>query len=167
MKKILAILAVFASLFSLASCKMQNNKTTAELVSEAEAEQSMLIESSIQAETLREEKLVKNVDDIGKSEKKKQLVLKRDDDHYQVYVMNKKNICTKVLDYYFFETAESYNMKALDKKIGSKKLVEKDDEARMLVYEKDYDIEERNTYDQLYEYFSDPGYAEVGIVIVE
>lgn len=167
MKKILAILAVFASLFSFASCKMQNNKTTAELVSEAEAEQSMLIESSIQAETLREEKLVKNIDDIGKSEKKKQLVLKRDDDHYQVFVMNKKNICTKVIDYYFYESAETYNMKALAKDTGRQKLIDKDDEARMLAYESDYNIEERNTYDQIYEFFSDPGYAEVGIVIVE
>lgn len=167
MKKILAILAAFAAVLSLASCKVQNNKTTAELVSEAELEQSQLVESSIQAETQREEKIVENVGDIGKSEKKKQLVLKRGDDHYQVFVMNKKNICTKVRDYYFFDSIEGYNIKASDKEKGRQKLVDKDPESRMLVYESDYEIEERNTYDQIYEFFSDPAYAEVGIIIVE
>lgn len=167
MKKILAIIAVLATVLSLASCKMKNNKTTAELVSEAEIEQSMLVESSIQAETQRVEKIDENVDKIGKSQKKKQLVLKRGDDHYQVFVMNKKNICTKVHDYYFFESIEGYNIKASDKTKGRQKLIDKDPESRMLVYESDYDIEERNTYDQIYEFFSDPRYAEVGIVIVE
>lgn len=167
MKKILAVIAAVAAVLSLASCKVQNNKTTAELVSEAEIEQSMLVESSIQAETQREEKIIENVGDIGKSKKKEQLVLKRGDDHYQVFVMNKKNICTKVLDYYFFESVEAYNIKVNDKSKGRQKLVDKDPESRMLVYESDYDIEERNTYDQIYEFFSDPAYAEVGIVIVE
>lgn len=167
MKKILAIIAVLATVLSLASCKMKNNKTTAELVSEAEVERSMLIESSIQAESQREEKIVENIGEIGKSEKKKQLVLKRDEDHYQVFVMNKKNICTKVRDYYFFESIEAYNIKVSDKEKGRQKLVHKDPESRMLVYESDYDIEERNTYDQIYEFFSDPRYAEVGIIIVE
>ena len=168
MKKILAVISVFAVLLSLASCKVKNNKTTAELVSEADAERSMLVESSIQAETEREEKIVKSIKDIGKSEKKKQLVLKRDEDHYQVYVMNKKNICTKIIDYYFFDNIEAYNIKANDpKKTGSRKRIIDDPEARMIAYERDYEIEERNTYDQIYEFFSDPAYAEVGIVIVE
>ena len=37
----------------------------------------------------------------------------------------------------------------------------------MIAYERDYETEERNTYDQIYEFFSDPAYAEVGIYIVE
>ena len=167
MKKILAILAAMATAFSLVSCKMQNNKTTAELVSEAEAKQSMLIESSIQAETVREEKVVENIDIIGKSEKKKQLVLQRDEDHYQVFVMNKKNICTKRRDYYFFESLESYNIKADDVGTKNSKIVEKDPVARMVVYESDFEPEDRQTYDELYEFFSDPAYAEVGIFIIE
>lgn len=168
MKKILAILSVFATIFTLASCKMQSDKTTAERVSEAEVERSMLIESSIQAETLREEKIIKSIEDIGKSKKGKQLVLKRDEDHYQVFVMNKKNVCTKIVDYYFFDDIEAYNLKSNEpKKTGSRKRIIDDPEARLIAYEKDYDTDERNTYDEIYEFFSDPAYAEVGIIIVE
>ncbi len=168
MKKILAILAAFATLFALASCKMQGNQTTAERVSDAEAEYSMLVESSIQAETEREEKIVKSIKDIGKSQKGKQLVLQRDEDHYQVYVMNKKNICTKIVDYYFFDNIEAYNIKSNDpKKVGSRKKIIDDPEARMIAYEKDFEAGEIDTYNEIYEFFSDPGYAEMGVHIVE
>lgn len=168
MKKILAILAAFATLFSLAACKMQSNKTTAERVSDAEAEYSMLVASSIQAETERAEKIVKSIEDIGKSQKGKQLVLQRGEDHYQVYVMNKKSICTKVIDYYFFDNIEAYNIKSNDpKKSGNAKRIIDDPEARMIAYEKDFQAGEIDTYDEIYEMFSDPGYAERGIYIVE
>ncbi|MBQ3006408.1 MAG: hypothetical protein IJD78_02500 [Clostridia bacterium] len=168
MKKILAVLAAFATLFSLASCKMKNNQTTAERVSEVEAEYSMQIASSIQAETEREEKIIKSIEDIGKSEKKKQLVLKRAEDHYQVYVMNKKNICKKIVDYYFFDDIDAYYIKSNGSKSDKnrKKIID-DPEARMIAFERDFNAEKETTYDEIYEIFSDPRYADLGISIVE
>ncbi|MBQ2842263.1 MAG: hypothetical protein IJE72_04435 [Clostridia bacterium] len=158
MKKILAVLAAFATLFSLASCKVENNKTTAEKVSEAEMEQSMLVESSIMAETVREEKMVRSIEDIGKTQKGKQVVIKinaADYEHYRVYPVNKKGVCKKEIDYYFFDSIDAYNIKSKKPKVETRqKLIDADPEARMVVFESKYEEDALITFDQLYERFS-------------
>lgn len=171
MKKILAVIAAFATVISLASCKMESNKTTAERVSEAEAERSQAIEASIQAETKRFEKIDENIDYIGKTEKNKQIVIERvgiDCQHYQVYVFNRKGICNKLIDYYFYDSIEAFNIRNEDSKEKTRqKKIKSDPEARMVAFESDYDVEERNTYEQLYDHFVDATFEEDAVRMVK
>ena len=111
MKKMIAILTALAATLSLASCSVKNDKTTADYLAEQEIEESQLIESLTQAEIERSEKMIKNIEDIGKTEKNKQIVVKVPyayGDQYHIFVMNRKGICEKVRDYYFYETVEMF-----------------------------------------------------------
>ena len=171
MKKILAILAAFATALSLASCSVKTDKTTAELVSEQEAEYQQLIESLTQAELEVSENVIKNVKDIGKTVKNKQLVLKVDyanGERYQIYIFNRKGICEKVREYYFYNTAEIFEINnEKQKEKTRKKKIDSDKSARMIAFESDYDIEERNTFDQLYEYYDNEASVAQGFVIIK
>lgn len=171
MKKIISILAAVAAIISLASCSFSGGKTAAERVSEVEAEMSQKIEQSIQEEIAVSEKLVKNVKDIGKTQKNKQLVVKVDyahGEHYQVFVMTKKGICKKVIDYYFFNTAELFEQNNEKQKESTRqKKIDSDPEARMIAYESDYTIEERNQFDQLYELYSNEESKAQGFTVIE
>lgn len=157
MRKIMALLLTFAALFSLAACSVDSGKTAAELVSEAEAEQSMLIESSIQAEVDRLEEMDESVDGIGKTQKNKQIVVKlpyANGEHYQVYVMNKKGICKEVLDYYYYNTLELFERNNEKQKEDlRKKKFDSDPVTRMVAFKSDYDVGEDVTFDQLYDRF--------------
>lgn len=171
MRKIMALLLTFAALFSLAACSVDSGKTTAELVSEAEAEQSMLVESSIQAEVERSEEMVESIDKIGKTEKNKQLVIKRPYAHgerYQVYVMNKKGICKEVIDYYFYNTSEMFERNnEKQKSETSKKKIDSDPATRMVVFKTDYDVGEDVTFEMLYDRFAQGITDGSDIVIIE
>ncbi len=171
MKKIIAILAALATALSLASCSVENDKTTAELVSEQEAEYSQLIESLTQAEIERSEKIVKNVEDLGKTQKNKQIVVRvpyANGEHYQIFVFNRKGICEKVRDYYFYETAEMFERNNEKQKENiNKKKIDSDKTARMVAFEKDYDIEERNQFDQIYELYSGEEPKARGYEVIE
>ncbi len=171
MKKIISVLAALAAVFSLASCSVNGGQTTAERVSEIEIEMSQMVEESIQAETKRAEKIVKTVKDIGKTKKNEQLVVKVDyanGEHYQVFVMNKKGICQKVNDYYFYDTLELFNINNEKQKEKTRmKKIDSDPETRMIAYESDYTIEERNKFDQLYELYSNEESKAQGFTVIE
>ncbi|MBR5562219.1 MAG: hypothetical protein IKW12_03625 [Clostridia bacterium] len=170
-KKILAILAALTTVFSLASCSVKNDKTTEELVSEQEAEYEQLIESMSQAELEVSENVIKNIKDIGKTVKNKQIVLKTPYAHgerYRIYIFNKKGICEKVRDYCFFNSSELFELNnEKQKEKTQEKKIDSDKDARMVAFESEYDIEERNKFDQIYDYYnSDEGRA-AGYEIIE
>lgn len=171
MKKLIAVLSILATVLSLAACSVESGKTTAELVSEAEAEKSQLVESSIQAEVEYSEQVVKSVDKMGKTEKNKQLVIKRpyaNGEHYQVFVLDRKGICKTVIDYYYYNSVELFeNNNQKQKEKTSRKKIDSDPASRMVAFEREYDVEERNTFDQLYEFFSDESFKEAGYIIIE
>lgn len=171
MKKLIAIISVLAAVLSFASCSVKNDKTAAEIISEQDAEYSRIAESLSQAEIERSEKVVKNIDDLGKTEKNKQLVVKvayPNGEHYQVFIMNRKGICQKVRDYYFYETAEMFEIgNEKQKEDTDRKKIESDKEARMLAFESDYDLEERNTFDQLYELYKNEDSKIQGYEVIE
>lgn len=171
MKKIIAILAVFATALSLASCSVENDKTTAELVSEQDAEYSQLIESLSQAEVERSEKMVKNIEDLGKTQKNKQIVVKvayPNGEHYQVFIFNRKGICQKVRDYYFYETAEMFEIgNERQKETVDKKKIDSDEAARMIAFESKYEIEERNQFDQILELYKNEDSKIQGFEVIE
>ncbi len=171
MKKIIAIISIFAAVISFASCSIKNDKTTAELVSEQDAEYSQLLESITQAEIERSEKMVKNIDDLGKTEKNKQIVVKvasANSEHYQVFIFNRKGICQKVRDYYFYESVELFEVaNEKQKETGRKKKIDSDKTARMIVLESDYDIEERNQFDQILELYKNEESKAQGFEVIE
>lgn len=171
MKKIIAILAAFATALSLASCSVNNNKTTAELVSEQEAEYQQLIESLSQAEIERSEKMVKNIEDLGKTQKNKQIVVKvayPNGEHYQVFLFNRKGICQKVRDYYFYETVEMFEISnERQKETERKKKIDADKAARMIAFESEYEIEERNQFDQILELYKNEDSKIQGFEVIE
>ncbi len=171
MKKIIAILAAFAAALSLASCSVDNDKIAADYIAEQEAEYSQLIESLTQAEIERSEKMVKNIDDLGKTQKNKQIVVRvpyAHGEHYQIFVFNRKGICEKVRDYYFYETVEMFERNNEKQKENlNKKKIDSDKTARMVAFEKDYDIEERNQFDQIYELYSSEEAKAQGYEVIE
>lgn len=171
MKKIIAILAAFATALSLASCSVNNNKTTAELVSEQDAEYSRIIESMTQAEIERSEKMIKNIEDLGKTQKNKQIVVKvasANGEHYQIFVMNRKGICEKVRDYYFYDTAEKFEIANEKQKETSRmKKIDSDKTARMIAFESEYNIEERNQFDQILELYKNEDSKAQGFEVIE
>lgn len=171
MKKILAILAALTTVFSLASCSVKNDKTTAELVSEQEAEYQQIIESMTQAELEVSEKVIKNVKDIGKTVKNKQIVLKvayANGERYQIYLFNRKGICEKVREYYFYNTAEIFEINnEKQKEKTRKKKIDSDKDARMIAFESEYDIEERNKFDQIYDFYDNEESIAQGFEIVK
>ncbi len=171
MKKIIAILAVFATAFTLASCSVKNDKTTAELVSEQEAEYQQLIESMSQAEAEVSENVIKNVEDIGKTQKNKQIVVKvasANSEHYQVFIFNRKGICQKIRDYYFYDTVDKFEIAdEKQKETSRKKKVDSDKDARMIVLESDYEVEERNQFDQILELYKNEDSKAQGFEVIE
>ncbi len=171
MKKIIAILAALATALSLASCSVKNDKTTAELVSEQEAEYSRIIESMSQAEIERSEKMVKNIEDLGKTQKNKQIVVKvayPNGEHYQVFTFNRKGICQKIRDYYFYQTAEMFEIgNEKQKETTRRKKIDTDKTARMIAFESDYDVEERNKFDQIYELYKNEDSKAQGYEVIE
>ena len=171
MKKIIAILTAFAAALSLASCSMKNDKTTADYLTEQAIEESQLIESLTQAEIERSEKMVKNIEDIGKTEKNKQIVVKvasANGEHYQIFVMNRKGICEKVRDYYFYDTAEKFEIaNEKQKETSRKKKIDSDKTARMIAFESEYNIEERNQFDQILELYKNEDSKAQGFEVIE
>lgn len=171
MKKIIAILAVFATAFSLASCSVKNDKTTAELVSEQEAEYQQLIESMSQAEIEISENVIKNVKDIGKTQRNKQIVLKRPfafGEHYRIYVFNRKGICEKVRDYYFYNRLDLFELNNKKQKENTgKKKIDSDKSARMVAFESVYHEEELNKFDQMYDLINEMVISNDGYEIIE
>ncbi len=171
MKKIIAIIAAFATALSLASCSVDNDKTAADYIAEQEAEYSQLIESLTQAEIERSEKMVKNIEDLGKTEKNKQIVVKvasANSEHYQVFLMNRKGICEKVRDYYFYESLEMFERNnERQKESGRQKKIDSDKTARMIAFESDYEIEERNKFDQIYELYKNDESKAQGFEVIE
>lgn len=171
MKKIFAILTALAAALSFASCSVKNNKTTADYLTEQAIEESRLIESLTQAEIERSEKMIKNIEDLGKTEKNKQIVVKvasANGEHYQIFVMNRKGICEKVRDYYFYDTAEKFEIaNEKQKETSRKKKIDSDKTARMIAFESEYNIEERNQFDQILELYKNEDSKAQGFEVIE
>lgn len=171
MKKIIAIIGAFAAVVSFASCSVKPTKTTAELVSEQEAEYQEIIESLTQAELEVSEKVVENVGEIGKTQKNKRLVIKMpyaNGERYQIFIINRKGVCEKVEEYYFYNTAELFELNnEKQKEKTRKKKIASDKDARMIAYESDHDIEGRNTFDQLYDFYNTDNFKNAGYEIIE
>ncbi len=170
MKKIIAVLAILATVFSLSACK-KLGKMDAEERSQYIAEQeSEMVEASLKAERDFVNGVNETIDDeIGKTQKGKRLVIEVKDPNsvqYFVFVFNRKQILDHQLTYMFLELPTNYYaMKNYDNDTKDKKLIKHDDASRMLVYKLIHDNEV--TYDKLYEMYSKPERIKMGYSIVE
>lgn len=166
-KKILAILAALATVFSLASCSVKNDKTTEELVSEQEAEYEQLIESMTQAEIERSEKINKSVNKFGKTEKGKRIVVELPYAHgkeYRVFEMDKNQECKYTINYYFFDNNEIFE---LNKKSKDKTKYDVDNETKMVAYKSEYESSMYRTYDELYDFYTSDAAIQNNYIVIE
>ncbi len=168
MKKIIAILAVFAALLSLSACKV--NMTAEEKQAKEQAEISKNAAASIKAEEDFSEGYDKEVDKLGKTEKGKRLVVKEPSSYYAKYLVlefGKKEGLKNKLSYRFFPDAESYDIAVEGGDGIRRKLVEKDDKARMVVFEIELSDTDKADFDFYYGLYASEASVEAGYEIVK
>lgn len=163
MKKILALIAVAATLFSLSACKM-NGKMTAEERESSRVEESLKVEREYISgvnETVE--------DEIGITKKGERLVVKTDTPlgyEYFVFEFDKKENIKTRYTYQFFDLVVNYESTLEIKETGYGKQVDHDNAKRMVVY-KDTDYAEGETFDSLYEVYSREQVIDLGYTIIE
>lgn len=169
MKKLIALIAVLAAVVSLSACKTIN-MTPEEKLSKYVAEESERIAASIQAENDYIDGVNQHSEDtIGKTIKGKRLVIKKDNFslgyEYRVYEFDKKGVFSKHYLYKFYDKLETYEGQLEIGGDKSKKIIDKDPKARMIVYEIKEDLS--YTFDDIYNIYSSPEKIERGHVIIE
>ena len=170
MKKIIAIFTVFAALASLSACKVNNKELTPDEVQQSvAAEQSKRVEESLQAERDYLEGIDEQVEEeIGKTKKKERLVVKATSitgTEYIVFECKKDGTVKKKLGYLFYDNIENYKMLLESGGGSSRKIVDNDDKARMIVFS--YDEQIQSDFDGLYKTYSSELSAEKGYTVIE
>lgn len=170
MKKIIAILAVLATLFSLSACKPNRKELTPDEVQQSvAAEQSRRVEESLQAERDYHEGIDEQVDEeIGKTKKGERLVVKATSitgTEYIVFEFKKDKTVKKKLGYLFYDNIENYEMILKNGGGSSRKVIDNDDKARMIVFS--YQKFSESDFDSLYKTYSSESSAEMGYTIIE
>ncbi len=170
MKKIIALIAVFATVLSFSACKMNKELTVEEIREQEQIEISKREAESLKAEKDFSEGVEKEVDKLGKTEKGERIVFKEPRpgiDVYYVYEFDKKEIVNARYIYKFFQNADYYNAAVGSGDGTSRELVDKDDKARMVVYELELQEEDYQTFDYLYDLYSSTDYTDYGYEIIE
>lgn len=169
MKKLIALIAVLATVVSLSACKMNKNLSPEEKQSKYAAEESKMVAASLQAENDYIDGVHEfSENEIGKTQKKTKLVIRAESSlgyRYDVFEFNKKGKMTKRLSYEFYDSIENYKVQSKIKEDRKRKLIDTDDKARMVLYK--YDEVWEQTFDELYEAYSKPEVNELGYSIVE
>ena len=169
MKKLIALIAVLATLLSLSACKLGKELSPEEKQSKYAEAESERVAASLQAENYYIDGVHEYSDnEIGKTIKGKKLVIKGESSmgyKYSVFEFNKKGKMTKRLSYEFFDSIDNYEVQAEIDGDRKRKLVDTDDKARMVVYK--YDEVWEQTFDEIYAAYSKPEVKELGYSIVE
>lgn len=169
MKKLIALIAVLATVVSLSACKMNKNLSPEEKQSKYAVEASKMVAASIQAENDYIDGVHEfSENEIGKTQKKTKLVIRAESSlgyRYDVFEFSKKGKMTKRLSYEFYDSIENYKVQSKIKEDRKRKLIDTDDKARMVLYK--YDEVWEQTFDELYEAYSKPEVNELGYSIVE
>lgn len=169
MKKLIALIAVFATVLSFSACKLNKDLTPEEKQSKYVAERSEKEAASIQAEN----DYIDGVHDyseneIGKTQKGKKLVVKCDSPlgyKYNVFEFNKKGKMTARLCYEFYDSIENFEVQSNIKDARKYKIVDTDKEARMVVIK--YNEVWEQSFDEIYNTYAKPEIQDLGYTIVE
>lgn len=163
MKKLIAALLILASAVSLASCSVNKRELTfEERQASLEARESERVAESLKQESLIVEDRNELEDEIGKTIKGERIVMKREMSttyEYVVYEFDKSQKPKyRKLYYYYKDTSNYLDAKNLGD-IEDEKLIDHDDEKRLLVYKvnKCPDL----NFDQLYENLSGNGRYDI------
>lgn len=168
MKKLIALIAVFAAVLSFSACK-KINMTPEEKQAYYAEEESKKVAASIQAENDYIDGVNEfSENEIGKTIKGKKLVIKAESSlgyKYNVFEFNKKGKMTNRLSYEFYDSIENYNVQSEIKDDRKRKLIDTDDAARMVVYK--YNEVWEQTFDELYASYDKEEIKNLGYSIVE
>lgn len=132
-KRIIAVLVVFATLFTLVAC---GSKTAEEISEEASKAAVKNSEKISQRDAEIDEKIASVEEDVGKTEKGKRLVTKMvygESTIYEVVVFKNKT-SDYILRYEFYYSDWVYENAKKVGDDGNDKLIKKDDNTRLLVY---------------------------------
>lgn len=154
MKKIIALLLALASVLSISACSFKKLTPEEKEASRAAKESEYYAESS-----KREENIEKTKEDllkeIGKTQKNKKIVTRTfyvsdGTEMFCEYVFDKNGFADHIKKYYFYPESSYYIIKDQGNK-GNNKLIDHDDDNRLLVYKYKYnsDIQKSITFDAL------------------
>lgn len=166
MKRIIALLAVAATLLSLSACKVNREKTPEDIA----AEESKAVAESIKAEEDFQEGKSDTVGDLGKTEKGKRIVVQEPGPVYEefnVFEFDRKQNLKKRYRYLFFDDVEQYELKLNMGDGVRSELVKHDDKARLIVFEVEFEKDPELTYDYIYNTYDTDFARENNIVIIK
>lgn len=180
MKKLLAVLCVFATLFTLAACKNKEKELTPEeSLASLKAEQSKNYaeyEKNVAASIKHEEDIIAEkqdtLDNLGKTEKGKKIVFLSDGQHvgmkegYEVIKFGSDGKFESWLQYIYYPSTEAFDRAISDiKSEGNYAYETSDASLRVIVYrmanEKMIKDFKTLSYDQLYTNVKSFGYSIV------
>ncbi|MBQ3044517.1 MAG: hypothetical protein IJO03_02485 [Clostridia bacterium] len=179
MKKIIAMLLVFVSLFSLAACKGNGGDVETDPVKAAddfaqnqaavEAEQSKQAAEKAAEQSEIQVEIDEYIEKVGKTKKKTQLVveLKRTwGREFHKYEFNKKGEFKTQIKYMFYDTSENYFAELEAWKNRDKaKVIDKDKDMKMLVVRNgSYN---GSSFDDMYKFYTMEEVAKQGYMIIE
>lgn len=160
MKRIIALLIALASVLSISACSVKPLSEEEKASSRAERESKIAAESSsVEAAIVENKEEV--LEELGESQKGKKLVMRnynRSDgtERFREIYFDKNEFADYMITYCFYPESNYYVIKGQGDK-GSNKLIDHDDDLRLIVYKKSYkdayDIE--ITYDELVESFKE------------
>lgn len=160
MKRIIALLIVIASVLSITSCSVKELTPEEKASSRAARESELAAESSsVEAAIVEDKKEI--LDELGKSQKGKKLVMRNysqsdGTERIREIYFDKNGFADYMITYCYYPESSYYVIKGQGDK-GSNKLIDHDDDLRLIVYKKSYkdayDIE--ITYDELVKNFKE------------
>lgn len=179
MKKIIAILLAMASVATLAACNGNEEKETDPADPEvfmsqqlaAEAEQSRALEEKKQEEIKAQEEIDEYIKKVGKTKKKSQIVIKCEVPDYMgreywKFEFKGNGEYKSKTEYYFLATKEQYEAKIeIAKDTDGLKLVEKDENTRMVVIRNDKF--NGRSFDTMYEMYANESMSGMGYTVIE
>ncbi len=169
MKKILAVACIFAALFSFASCKRrltpeEEEASRAVARSIALAEYESKVAASIKNEENIVEDKAKTLEELGKTEKGKQIVFRNSTGYtqYEVISFDGKGQAVSWKRYTYYPNTESFEMAMKNKNEGKFSYETSDENLRLIVSKNKNDKAFKGTdYDTMIKNIKDFGYTVV------
>ena len=176
MKKIIAVIGIFAILFAFASCKKEKELTPEEQLASLQASQSenyAKYEASIAASIKHEEDIVKDKQDtlneLGKTEKNKRIVYIGDGDYqgmkvsYEIMTFDENGKYLNWKRYVYFPDTESFDRAVANISPNAKFAYESSDASmRLIVFKYTNNAYMANeVYDDVLQRVKDSGYTVI------
>lgn len=138
MKKIVAIISLLAVILTLAACKPDTSKQDPqEALSNVNVANSERVAASIQAETEIVEKMEEVGEELGKTQKNKQIIYTKDASNASsrfIITFNRRGVVDSVEVHKFYKAQSSYDVVLDMGDFNNMKIIESDDNLRYVAY---------------------------------